>query len=111
MVRQDKNKYNSAKYRLIVRFTNKRCIAQIVYVTIEGDKVMCHADSTQLEKYGLEVGLKNYASGSSSRAACSTRLDLRTPSRGRRRLMARSSTLRTTTTAIAGRSRPSWTSA
>jgi large subunit ribosomal protein L5e len=63
MVRQEKNKYNSAKYRLIVRFTNKRCIAQIVYSTIEGDKVMMHADSTQLEKYGLKVGLKNYAAG------------------------------------------------
>jgi large subunit ribosomal protein L5e len=63
MVRQEKNKYNSAKYRLIVRFTNKRCIAQIVYSTIEGDKVMCHADSTQLDKYGLKVGLKNYAAG------------------------------------------------
>jgi large subunit ribosomal protein L5e len=24
---------------------------------------MCHADSTQLEKYGLKVGLKNYAAG------------------------------------------------
>ena len=63
MVRQEKNKYNSAKYRLIVRFTNKRCIAQIVSSTIEGDKVMMHADSTQLEKYGLKVGLKNYAAG------------------------------------------------
>jgi large subunit ribosomal protein L5e len=63
MVRQDKNKYNSAKYRLIVRFTNRRCIAQIVYATIGGDKVMAHADSTQLEKYGLKVGLKNYAAG------------------------------------------------
>merc|ERR1712224_700350 len=63
MVRQEKNKYNSAKYRLIVRFTNRRCVAQIVYSTIEGDKVMMHADSTQLEKYGLKVGLKNYAAG------------------------------------------------
>merc|ERR1711871_593000 len=44
-------------------FTNKRCIAQIVYSTIEGDKVMSHADSSQLEKYGLKVGLKNYAAG------------------------------------------------
>merc|ERR1719310_2107318 len=63
MVRQEKNQYNSAKYRLIVRFTNTRCIAQIVYSTIEGDKVMMHADSSQLEKYGLKVGLKNYAAG------------------------------------------------
>merc|ERR1712216_30915 len=57
------SKYNSAKYRLIVRFTNKRCIAQVVYSTIEGDKVMMHADSSQLEKFGLKVGLKNYAAG------------------------------------------------
>merc|ERR1712137_756546 len=31
LVAQDKNKYNSKKYRLVVRFTNKDIIAQIVY--------------------------------------------------------------------------------
>lgn len=36
---QDKNKYNSPKYRLVVRFTNKYVLAQIIYATIQGDVV------------------------------------------------------------------------
>jgi len=61
MVRQAKNKYNTAKYRLVARFTNTKCIAQIVWSTIEGDHVLMAADSTELKKYGVPVGLKNYA--------------------------------------------------
>lgn len=38
---QDKNKYNSPKYRLVVRFTNKYVLAQVVYATIQGDVVSC----------------------------------------------------------------------
>merc|ERR1719265_1057468 len=33
MVRVEKNKYAVTKHRLIARFTNKRCIAQIAYST------------------------------------------------------------------------------
>ena len=36
LVVQDKNKYNSPKYRLVVRFTNKHCICQIIYSEIVG---------------------------------------------------------------------------
>ena len=61
MVRQAKNKYNTAKYRLIARFTNTKVIAQIAWSTIEGDHVLMHADSTELAKFGVKVGLKNYA--------------------------------------------------
>jgi len=61
LITQDKNKYNSPKYRLVVRFTNRFCICQIVYSEIVGDKVMAHANSAELERYGLKVGLKNYA--------------------------------------------------
>jgi len=61
MVRQAKDKYNTAKYRLIARFTNTKCIAQIAWSTIEGDHVLMHADSTELGQYGVKVGLKNYA--------------------------------------------------
>lgn len=61
MVRQAKNKYNTAKYRLIARFTNTKVIAQIAWSTIEGDHILMHADSTELGKYGVKVGLKNYA--------------------------------------------------
>lgn len=61
MICQDKNKYNSPKYRLVVRFTNRFVLAQIIYATIQGDVVMCQASSTELPRYGVKVGLKNYA--------------------------------------------------
>ena len=61
LITQDKNKYNSPKYRLVVRFTNRYVICQIVYAEIGGDKVLCSANSKELAKHGLSVGLKNYA--------------------------------------------------
>ena len=61
LVRQEKNKYATAKYRLVARFTNKRVIAQIAWSTIEGDKMLMHADSSELAQYGVKTGLKNYA--------------------------------------------------
>jgi large subunit ribosomal protein L5e len=61
LITQDKNKYQSPKYRLCVRFTNKYVHVQIIYAEIDGDKCMCHASSAELPKYGLSVGLKNYA--------------------------------------------------
>jgi large subunit ribosomal protein L5e len=61
LITQDKNKYQSPKYRLVVRFTNRYVICQIIYAEMGGDKVMCHASSKELEKHGLTVGLKNYS--------------------------------------------------
>lgn len=61
LITQDKNKYNSPKYRLVVRFTNSQVICQIAYAEIDGDKIMCAAYSSELARYGLKVGLKNYA--------------------------------------------------
>merc|ERR1719174_3163069 len=61
MIRQDKNKYNNKKYRLVVRFTNTQVICQIAYATIAGDKIVCQATSTELTKYGVPMGHKNYA--------------------------------------------------
>jgi len=58
---QDKNKYNTPKYRLIVRFTNKDVIAQIAYSRIEGDVIVCAAYAHELPRYGIKVGLTNYA--------------------------------------------------
>jgi large subunit ribosomal protein L5e len=58
---QAKNKYQSPKYRLVVRFTNKYVICQIAYSLIDGDRILAAANSAELERYGLEVGLKNYA--------------------------------------------------
>lgn len=45
----------------MVRFTNKQVICQIAYSLIDGDRILAQATSTELARYGLEVGLKNYA--------------------------------------------------
>lgn len=58
---QNKNKYQSPKYRLVVRFTNRQVICQIAYSLIDGDRILCQATSSELPRYGLKVGLKNYA--------------------------------------------------
>lgn len=61
LVVQDKNKYNTPKYRLIVRFTNKDITCQIAYAKIEGDVIICSAYAHELPRYGVKVGLTNYA--------------------------------------------------
>jgi len=58
---QDKNKYQTPKYRLVVRFTNKQVICQIAYALVDGDRILAQASSTELPRYGLNAGLKNYA--------------------------------------------------
>ncbi|XP_075514960.1 large ribosomal subunit protein uL18-like [Primulina tabacum] len=61
LINQDKNKYNTPKYRVVVRFTNKDIIAQVVSASIAGDHILGSAYSHELPHYGLEVGLTNYA--------------------------------------------------
>ncbi|MBA0791250.1 hypothetical protein Gohar_015842, partial [Gossypium harknessii] len=61
LINQDKNKYNTPKYRLVARFTNKDIVAQIIHASISGDIVLAAAYSHELPHYGLEVGLTNYA--------------------------------------------------
>ena len=58
---QDKNKYNTPKYRMIVRFTNKDITCQIAYARIEGDVIIAAAYAHELPRYGIKVGLTNYA--------------------------------------------------
>jgi len=61
LVVQAKNKYNTPKYRLIVRLSNKDVTAQVAYARIEGDVIIAAAYSHELPKYGIKVGLTNYA--------------------------------------------------
>jgi large subunit ribosomal protein L5e len=61
MILQDKNKYNTPRYRLVVRFSNKDVTCQITYAKIKGDVVVSAAYSHELPRYGLKVGLTNYA--------------------------------------------------
>jgi len=58
---QDKNKYNSPKYRLVVRKTNKDVICQIAYATLKCDMILSAAYSHELKKYGIKAGFKNYS--------------------------------------------------
>ncbi|GKD83025.1 60S ribosomal protein L5, partial [Tanacetum coccineum] len=61
LINQDKNKYNTPKYRYVVRFTNTDIIAQIVSASIAGDMILATAYAHELPHYGLKVGLTNYA--------------------------------------------------
>uniref|UniRef100_A0A6A7G8L0 Large ribosomal subunit protein uL18 n=1 Tax=Hirondellea gigas TaxID=1518452 RepID=A0A6A7G8L0_9CRUS len=61
LLTQDFNKYGTPKYRLVVRRTNRRMIAQIVFSTLEGDRTIAAADSFELKNYGISVGIKNFA--------------------------------------------------
>merc|ERR1712166_653148 len=61
LVQQDKNKYDSKKYRLVVRRTNTKFITQIIFSTMTGDRVLCSAESTELKAHGLSAGLTNYS--------------------------------------------------
>lgn len=45
--------------RLVVRKTNMRIIAQIITASKEGDKVVAHADSSELKALGWTYGMKN----------------------------------------------------
>jgi large subunit ribosomal protein L5e len=53
LIAQDKNKYNTPKYRFVVRF--------ITYATLAGDICIAAAYAHELPRYGLKVGLTNYA--------------------------------------------------
>lgn len=74
LVAQDKNKYNSPKYRFIVRHTNTDVIAQIAYSKIEGDYILAAAYSHELKRYGMSVGLTNYAASYSTGLLLARRL-------------------------------------
>lgn len=61
LISQAKNKYNAPKYRLVVRFTKKDIICQIIYSKIEGDVVFAAAYAHELPRYGIKHGLTNWA--------------------------------------------------
>ena len=61
LVTQAKNKYNAPKYRLVVRFTNRDIICQIVTAELNGDKVFCASYAHELKRYGITHGLTNWA--------------------------------------------------
>ena len=54
---------NAPKYRLVVRFTNKDIIVQIIFARLQGDFVLAAAHSRELPRYGINHGLTNWAAG------------------------------------------------
>jgi large subunit ribosomal protein L5e len=61
LVTQAKNKYNSPKYRLVVRITNADIIVQVIYAKLQGDICLAAAYAHELPKYGVKVGLTNWS--------------------------------------------------
>lgn len=61
LITQDKNKYKTPKYRLVVRVTNKDIICQIVAADLTHDVVLACAYAHELPRYGIAYGLTNYA--------------------------------------------------
>jgi len=74
LILQEKNKYNTPKYRLVVRISNKTVTCQIVYARIEGDVVLSSAYSHELPRYGIKSGLTNYAAAYSTGLLLARRL-------------------------------------
>jgi len=61
LIIQDKNKYNSPKYRFVVRVTNRDIITQVIAADLTHDRVLVAAYSHELPRYGIKLGLTNYA--------------------------------------------------
>lgn len=54
----------SSVFQTLILFqTNKDITAQVISASIAGDLVLAAAYSHELPRYGLEVGLTNYAAG------------------------------------------------
>lgn len=73
LILQDKNKIHVRKLRFIVRKTNQQIICQIASAHIEGDKILVEAKSSELVRYGIPVGLKNYAAAYATGLLCARR--------------------------------------
>ena len=71
---QHKNKYNTPKYRFVVRPTNKNIIVQVISPSVLGDHVLCQAQSRELLRYGLTAGFTNYAAAYATGLLLSRRL-------------------------------------
>lgn len=61
LILQDKNKYKTPKYRLVVRKTHKDIVCQIFSSDLTHDVCLAAAYSHELPRYGIKLGLTNYA--------------------------------------------------
>lgn len=74
LINQKKNKYNTPKYRFVVRKTNTKVICQVISSTVDGDLIKAQAQSTELKKFGITAGLTNYSACYATGLLCSRRL-------------------------------------
>jgi large subunit ribosomal protein L5e len=61
MIVQDKNKYKTPKYRFVVRFSLKDITCQIFSADLTHDVCLAAAYAHELKRYGIKLGLTNYA--------------------------------------------------
>jgi len=61
LITQDKNKYKTPKYRFVVRKSHRDITCQIFSADLTHDVCIASAYSHELTRYGVKVGLTNYA--------------------------------------------------
>jgi large subunit ribosomal protein L5e len=61
LITQDKNKYKTPKYRFVVRKSHRDVTCQIFSADLTHDVCVASAYSHELSRYGVNVGLTNYA--------------------------------------------------
>jgi large subunit ribosomal protein L5e len=61
LIIQDKNKYQTPKYRFVVRMSNKDITCQIFSADMTHDVCLAAAYSHELRRYGLTLGLTNWS--------------------------------------------------
>jgi len=61
LITQDKNKYKTPKYRFVVRKSHRDITCQIFSADLTHDVCIASAYSHELVRYGVTVGLTNYA--------------------------------------------------
>jgi len=61
LIIQDKNKYKTPKYRFVVRFSNRDITCQVFSADMTHDVCFLAAYAHELPRYGVKVGLTNYA--------------------------------------------------
>jgi len=61
LIIQDKNKYKSPKYRFVVRISHRDVVTQVISADLNHDVVVASAYAHELPRYGIKLGLTNYA--------------------------------------------------
>jgi len=61
LILQDKNKYKTPKFRFVVRKSHRDITCQIFSSDLTHDKCVMSAYSHELQRYGIKLGLTNYA--------------------------------------------------